>query len=152
MDTSPRKMDCLETDLEDAALAQRLVRAIGKTANADCSTNKNEILTRIHKAIHDHLPSAKAEKWTIRRLRTLWDRESESVKFREMVELAKVEKANTELIEARRAHAEYIAQTAALAEFLEQSDADFHCNQIEALRRTNGPHGACVPHPVDQSG
>lgn len=119
--------------MSDVALAHDLVAEIA----GHCWRGKGDMIDRVYDAIVTHLPKDQCQHWTRRRVRAFWHKEAASVRYHEMIELAQVAKTEREhrqeLEEARRSHAEYVAETARLASMLERQDADFHCNQIEAM-------------------
>jgi len=121
----------------DVVLARALVKDIGGHGRV------NEMLYVAYKRLsklfpHDDEPH---KKWSERRLRGWWNRESENVMHWQMVELYKAAaKAKEEraLIDAARSeHAEFIRKTAAISELLKHTDTDQIGAEIEALRKQN---------------
>jgi hypothetical protein len=121
------------TEMSDVLLARELVNDIGGSGRV------NEIIYRALKALqkmfpHDDEPH---KRWTERRLKSWWNRESENVMHWQMVELYQVaakEKEERALLDAaRREHAKFIEKTARLRAVLERQDEDFHSPQIEGL-------------------
>src|SRR5690606_2756237 len=97
-----------------------------------CWPGKGDMIDRVHAAVPSQFPN-----WTRRRIRAFWHREAASVRYHEMIELAEVARAERDrrkaIEEARKDHADFVARTARLEALLVAQDADFHCDQIEAL-------------------
>lgn len=128
-------MEILSANLEgkgrrmsDVALARELVAEIA----SHCWRGKGDMIDRVHTAVSSQFPN-----WTRRRIRAFWHREAASVRYHEMIELAEVARAERDrrkaIEEARKDHADFVARTARLEALLVAQDADFHCDQIEAL-------------------
>jgi predicted ATP-dependent protease len=82
------------------------------------------------------------DRWTLRRVRSFWERDAAHVKFREMIEMhraAEIAKSERELIaQARKDHAAFIAKTTAIRAFLEHQDEDFSRSSVAGLGRVSG--------------
>lgn len=123
-----------QVEMSDVLLARSLVRDIGGKENP-VGVMLFEAFDKLRKMFpHNGEPHYQ---WTERRIKAWWNRETENVLHREMVELFEAaQKAKEErglISAARREHADFIAKTARLAAILEHQDEAFHRNQIEAL-------------------
>lgn len=126
------------TVMSDVLLARSLVVDIGGGGRI------NEIIYSAFKKLQRMFPHEDEphRRWTEKRLKSWWYRESENVMHWQMVELyqaaAKAKEERELLAAARREHAEFIAKTARLRSLLEHQDEAFHRTQIEGLGGSMG--------------
>ena len=118
-----------DAQMSDVALAAQLVRrAAGRAVHGEKVKVAQE---RAYRAISKQNP----DKWTRRRVRSLWGQEAQRIEHREIEELLRAVAEVQSLERARNEHAEFVRETARMADVLSAQVAHDHSRSLEAIRR-----------------
>lgn len=131
--------------LSSTKIARGLIADIGE----HCWDGRGNMLTRVYRAIREHLkdlPRDDTRRWSQRRVRAFWERETDNIRFNEVVQLAYVAERVKEQRQGRDdENADYIQQISALADALLHKDAHLDSRDVEALRKALERQDAANP-------